>query len=636
MKKQTFVYPGSDLDRGRNLIAVLGSFWAATYSGKDQVASYVRATSDSVAQSFQNLLETMAALSRYDVPLFHTENWVPVTIRKSSRNASADSVVRFDRTADRFDENKLIFDSPFVAQYHEYPTPKDLVRGANIFNKLLFPTVALAENVDYVINEERGVFVFAEDPFDNPEFLKTVIYDRATPVDEEITLWVFKGQFDYEYVFTQFAYALGMRLKTSQGFKDLMNAVFSGLIEGGATQAGLDQALAAICGIPLTVADRETVEVMRRDAHGMFIATDKNLYRFPENAAPLVAVGDVLPAGSSLIDAVTVHELTHGEAPNAVAALALDSGYLSACFYSDLVFENKTLPLEVDTDHPSGFTYVKFGVGGYPADVQRFFDEIHTRGITAVTAQRSACFDNPIKQPTRAAFPQPGRANRIYQASDTHKFYHWVATAPAVPETGHYAEITEQESCGPNWETFASLAAFPVRGNTFLRYLAADTKKLYKWVVTVAAQPEAGVYEEVFAPPPRNKVGTLAHVLDKRAQPDGEPTAANLPKTINPLEFVVANVLRNNVFLVRIRVNALGQNHLGMYNVRHLRQLLPPQSAMIVIFDLQAPQDVLDATESLQETVQTFIGAEPLDDAVEESMVNDKGAILRTISGTCQ
>lgn len=636
MNKQLFVYPGSDLDRGRNLLALLGSFWSTTYTGKDQVRSYVETTADSVAQSFQNLLETVAALSRYNVPLYHTENWVPLVLRKSDRNLSAASAARFDRNSLRFDDNKASFDAAVVDTFYEFPAPAKLAGAACIFNKLLFPTIALAEKVDYYIDTERGAVVFTADPFDSPEFIKRVIYDRSKPIDEELIVWVFKGQFDYEYVFTQFAYALGMRLKTSQGFKDLMNAVFTGLIDGGASAATLDQALAAICNIPVTIDDSETVEVMQRDAHGTFIATDKHVYRFPEDATPLVAVGDVVPAGTSLVNAFTVHELTHGEAPDAVAALALDEGYLSACFYGDLVFENKTLPLEVDTQHPSGFTYVKFGVGGYPADVQRFFDEIHARGIAAATAQRDPCFDNPIVKPTHGEFPYPGRAHHIYQAGDTHKFYRWRATAPAVPETGSYVEMTEREICGPNWETFATLEAFPTRGNTFIRYLAADSGKLYKWVVSAAAQPETGVYEEVFAPPPRSKVGTLAHVLDKRAYPDGEPTAANLPKTINPLEFVIANVLRNNVFLVQIRIGALGQNHLGMYNVRHLRQLLPPQSAMIVIFELRAPRDALDATENLQETVQTFTGAEPLADTVPESMVNDKGATLRTISGTCQ
>lgn len=636
MHKQTFVYPGSDLDRGRNLLAVLGSFWATTYTGSDQVQSYVETTAASVAQSFQNLLDVVAALSRQDVPLYHVENWTPIVLRKSQRNLSDASIARFDKNSLRLDDNKASFDAASVDAFYEFPAPTKLAGVTSIFNKLLFPTIALTEGVDYYVDAERGALVFTADPFDSPEAIKRVIYDNAKPVDEELIFWGFRGRFDYDYVFTQFAYALGMRLRTSQGYKDLMNAVFSGLVEGGADAIGLDRALSAICNIPVTLEPRETVEVLQRDAHGTFIATDKHVYRFPEDAVPLVAAGDVVAAGTSLVDAFSIHELTHGEVPDALAALALDAGYLSACFYGDLVFENKTLPLEVDTAHPSGFTYVKFGVGGYPADVARFFDEIHARGRAAATAQRDQCFDNPIARPTKGEFPYPGRIAHIYKADDTHKFYRWMPTAPAVPETGSYVELVEREVCGPNWDTYASLTAFPARGNVFKRYLAADTGKIYKWVVSAPAQPEQGVYEEVFAPPPRSKVGTLAHILDKRAQPDGEPTADNLPKTINPLEFVIANVLRNNVFLVQIRIGSLGQNRLGMYNVRHLRQLLPPQAAMIVIFDLQAPRDALDATENLQETVQTFVGAEPLADAVEESMVNDKGATLRTISGTCQ
>lgn len=636
MEKTTFVYPGSDLDRGRTLVALLGSFWSRTYTGVDQVNSYAEVTAQSVAQSFQNLLETVAALSRFDVPLYHTENWTPIVLRKSDSNASAKSIARFDQTTARFNDNRLQLDRPSVAAFYEFPAPANLAAVANIFNKLTFPTVALAENVDYRIDTDRGVIIFAEDPFERPEFTKRGVYAGAQLVDEEITLWAFKGKFDYEYVFTQFAYALGMRLKTSQGFKDLMNAVFSGLVEGGASAQLLDTALAAITGVPVTLEDEETVEVAQRDAHGTFIATDKHIYRFREDAEPLVAVGDVLRAGSQLVRAFSVEELTHGFVRDAVAALALDEGFISACFYGDLIFENRSVPLEVTTNHPSGYTYVKFGLGGFPLDVQRFFDEIHARGVAAAEAVRDPCFERPITRPSRDEFPVPGQADKIYKADDTNRFYRWETTAPAVEETGSYVEVGDVAPCGPPWYQAASVSNFPAKGDTKLLYLAADTAKFYRWSVSAPALPEFGRYVEVRKPLPNPKLGTLAHLLDKRARPDGEPTADNLPKTINPLQFIVANVLRNNVFLVQINVRALGQNRLGLYNIRHLRQLLPPQAAMIVIFDLRASRSALNAAESLQETVQNFTGAEPLADAVYDSMVRDTRVTVRQVSGTCQ
>ncbi len=83
MTKNEYVYPGSDLDRSKTLISLLGTFWSRTYTAIDQISSYVGATAYTVAQTHRNLLETAAALSRYEVPLFHHETLVPIVLRRS-------------------------------------------------------------------------------------------------------------------------------------------------------------------------------------------------------------------------------------------------------------------------------------------------------------------------------------------------------------------------------------------------------------------------------------------------------------------------------------------------------------------------------------------------------------------------
>jgi hypothetical protein len=209
-----------------------------------------------------------------------------------------------------------------------------------------------------------------------------------------------------------------------------------------------------------------------------------------------------------------------------LAAIALDNGFVSACFYGDLVFENREVPLYVDTLHPTKYTYVHFPLNGLPADVKSFFDEIHHRGIK-LAEQKDEC---------------------------------------AVPG---------------------------------------------------------------------KKIGTLAHVLDKRKYAETEPKPEHLPKTINPLRFLVENVLRNNVFVVRITVSALGQQHLGLYNIRHIRQLLPPQTAMIVVFELNTAPDKISAEQQITEYVGHFTGMDRVLDEMPGENVYDLGATLYLISGTC-
>jgi len=574
MNKPEFIYPGSDFDKSRVLISLLGSFWSRTFAGKDQIESYALGTAHIANQTHRNLLETVAAVSRFDVPLFHTETLVPVVIKKSEANNVKTASPRFDRTSAPFNAN-ITFNQPANVAFFSFPLPEKLADVGQLFNRITFPTAALTKNVDFVIDSDDAALVFNTNPFDNPAFLRRAVTVNGVD-DEEITLWGFCGKFDYEFVFHQFAYAVGIKLKTSQGYKDLTNAVINGLIDGGASAATLDLAFAAICGIPVSSEPTETVEVVDYDSHGLLVVTDKTVYRFSGNANAVVSVGQVISAGTQLIRGIDIKEFfvgntyaTHFAAdvsllccpppnnvlvdnafeplvtesddvilldPNTytcqparreITALALDGDYLSACFYGDLVFENRQVPLEVITDHPLGYTYLKFKLGGFPADAERFFDEIHARGVAAAEAAPQPCVD--------------GRRR-----------------------------------------------------------------------------------------------GTLAQLLDKRVNPFAEPTAENLPRTINPLQFLVENVLRNNVFVVRILVSTLGQNSLGLYNVRHLRRLLPPQTGMIVVFELSAGTDTIDPEHSVAETITTFTGMQPKRDTVPVSFVNDRGATARLVSGTCQ
>lgn len=568
MAAQDFTYPNSDLDRGKTLLALLGTFWARIYSGKDQVRSYVDATALTLAQTHKDTLALAASMSRYDIPLFDTQTVVPIVIKRSELNSAVTNTATFDLLDEKF-AGDMLFNVPIRDTFFAFPLPENMVNVRQIFNRLTFPSVALLSNVDFIVDTQREALIFNDNPFENPAVLKRAVGND----DEEIVLWGFCADFDYQRVFNQFAYALGVQLKTSHAYKEFVNALFDGLIDGGLATQDLDIAISAMCGLPLVRENEEVVEVIDEDAHGLFIATNKHTYRFRATAVPIVVVGQVVYLGEQLVYGFSVSEFFVGNtfikndrddvvccpAPNNfltthlfesittesgellllnreglkceirradLTALALDHGFLSSCFYGDLVFENKTVPLKIDTAHKSGYTYVEFEVGGYPADVKKFFAEVHQRGVSA--AQK------PVNQ----------------------------------------------------------------------------------------CEPE-------------NRRGTLAHYLDKRARLVSEPTELTLPETINPLRFLVENVLRNNVFVIRINTAALGQNRLGLYNVRHLRQLLPPQTAAIILFELEPTFDKIQAPKLMKEAVTRFTGAEPIADNCGD-LVNDLGVTVRVLSGTCQ
>lgn len=83
---------------------------------------------------------------------------------------------------------------------------------------------------------------------------------------------------------------------------------------------------------------------------------------------------------------------------------------------------------------------------------------------------------------------------------------------------------------------------------------------------------------------PGNK--TLAQLLDTRplALQTTEPTAADLPTYINPLDFLVSNVLRYGCVVVRTKAASFGPNALGTSLLdRILRLILGPQGTALVV-----------------------------------------------------
>lgn len=85
---------------------------------------------------------------------------------------------------------------------------------------------------------------------------------------------------------------------------------------------------------------------------------------------------------------------------------------------------------------------------------------------------------------------------------------------------------------------------------------------------------------------------TLANLLDQRPQPrSGQPGPGALPATVNPLQFLVSNLLRNNAFLVRIKATDLGAAAVGLARSSLLRRIIPPGTAMIVLAELAVGEE---------------------------------------------
>jgi hypothetical protein len=114
---------------------------------------------------------------------------------------------------------------------------------------------------------------------------------------------------------------------------------------------------------------------------------------------------------------------------------------------------------------------------------------------------------------------------------------------------------------------------------------------------------------------------TLAELLDIRTNPTGEPTADNLPATINPLEFLLSNLMRNNLFVIRVRPDSFAANAPGLQMFSLLRNIMPPHVSYVALIDLAPDTDTMDLSDvdSVVEDVGKFKGAAVLEEAVMSS-----------------
>ena len=530
-----YAFPNKVYDQPENLLAVLGSWWADMYAGRDQVKDLVKGKAQIETQSIMDLLELLGSLSRFTVPIYHTANWYPLYLRASQRNDAQTSLLRYNGAAN-FDAGDL-YDVPVFNPFHAFPRPENLVSVPLIMNRFVAPTMTQSDGVDYILLD--NAIIFRNNPFDDPRVAKRPVYQDGRIVDTEALIWVYRGQFDWDTIYRQFAYVIGLRLKSSAGYRELMNAIYDAMV-GGTTRGDLLRALSAMTGVPLVREAEETIVDMVRDTENVVIITDLSVYKFGLGAEPVVDVGQTVYRGQALTDALQIHELNQGIVPATLTSMALGQGFLSTCFYADLVFENKEVPLVVDVNHPSGYTRVSWDLGGFPLDVQQFFDDLHARGVEEAERPVAEC-----EQLTRT-----------------------------------------------------------------IRYPANDCDE-----------------EEVIA-----RRGTLAHYLDLRESMVGEPTATMLPRTINPLKFLVENILRNNAYIVRVKTSGAGHGGVGLYNAWLLRKIIPPSTAMILIVDLTAAKDSVKV-DQLVERVTTFTGMTPLTDVV--NTVADRRVTVRVISGNC-
>lgn len=498
-----FIFPNSDFDRPDVLLDTLGSFWAEVYGDRDFVRSLVTALGAVDAHSRADFADLVRCLSRFNVPVYATEEWLPLRLRESERNQTEANLPRYDSSHEYSDSTLLRYGEPVDTTLHCWGLPEAVVDVRLIFNRITEPSLTFVHGLDFDLDNDFGVVRFRSNPFDHPLVAITDVTNGSAVVDREAVLWLYRSQRDRQYLHEQYGYVVGLPNVSSEAFKTLLNGVYDGLVQGTSRRA-VETVLSALTGVPLATADG-IVEAIFDDGRFLWVTTATDVHAYHRDAVPIVAAGDSVYAGQPLTDALQIFEFNRGEVPDALRALAVDTNFLSYGYFGGLIFENKTVPWIVETDE-AGRAKVSFEIGGFPGDVDRFWDDVHNTAVAAGTS--------------------------------------------------------------------------------------------------------------------------LARLIDTRANPyaTAEPTALTLPDTVNPLEFLAANIFRHHLTVVVLKPGTFGDAAIGLHQADVLRKLLLPHTAMIMSVEVSSAESVVmdgagDAADpGYTETQSSFIGL-----TIAETMTPDGG-----------
>lgn len=528
------LYPSSLYDRGEELLRALGSFWTDIFGDADKLTQLYRGYMLEAGQTYQDYLEALNCVSRFLIPIYHTEKWYFLTFLRSEVGVTTlrygDGAVYGPQPTDVLANTGTVFryGVPYRSSRDFVNAPGSLQRTRLMFNRLLEPSLSYVDGIDFEIDADRQLIYFREDPFSTGLLAtRDIIGSDGEIADTEGSLWLHMAEFDRDYLWSQFGYAVGLRLASSEAYKLFINSVWDTDIKAPALKP-LQDTLTAISGIPFVKNDAERVTEIIETAAKKQVVTDLEVYTYPVSAEVLVSVGDVVYGGEHLTDVVEILELDGVPDQATLPSVSLGSSFLKGGYQGEVIFDNRLVSLDyggVDDDNKA---IVTFEVSGLDEDVDRFWDTVHAEGKAA-------------------------------------------------------------------------------------------GKVLSEW-------------------------------LDRRANPEGPPLPSHLPTTINPLDFVVGQIMSNNLFLIRLKPDKFADGALGLQYMSQLRRIVPPQTTFIVYIETTVDSEYIDPTApgddsnaGAEELFDNYMGPDPFDDSMvpvseassSEGWVQDFALIIREVSGSC-
>jgi hypothetical protein len=380
-----FQYPTDQLDNLEVYKGFVGSYWTDLLYGNANLVDLLRAYRLAERQLFQQSQELQDTVGRNTCPVFHIQNWYKLVVYQSQEVPGHPLLYGSGAVFGPQPVTGVVYKFGVgTDQAVAYPVSSQLQDCSYVASDIVAPAVTWSRGADFTLSTATSNILFTSSLFSNPGLTPTPVLDSSgNVIDQSITLWLFKAKLDWQYLYQQFGYVIGVGqgLTSSKRYKDMINAV-SDAVTSATSYDAVARIVEAISGIPRVKATGETVQVITQDNAHTLIITDQQVYRFVLGVTPIVTVGQVMNQDDQLIDAIQIVEPTNGNVPAFIYQLSLGKGFVLADIPNELIFSNTTVPLGIQMN-VSGYTRLTWPLGGFAQDVTTFFNDLHSRGVAA-------------------------------------------------------------------------------------------------------------------------------------------------------------------------------------------------------------------------------------------------------------
>lgn len=406
--------PIDDLDRGEALLQRTGSFWSSVFPDNDKFRVILEGLAHLRAQYEVDRAEAKELVGRHTAPWSHQTLHLPLRLLRSQAKETG---VVYGPNLAFFGPQPAgqTYPEGLTLKFGEPPGfgPTSMPLTANVLdlpwcitNLVRSPTRTWVNGVDYWVDRGSRRLNFRDDPFADPKVAWRPVTSPDGSEDQEILLWAWRAETDRRYLQDYWAYAFDLDLTSTEASRNLLNAYADGLV-GGLSRDRLTEFLAAVADTPLTGSD-EVLLASIDEGDSRLILTDKAAYRVPREASASASVGETIRRGRPVTDAVTVSEVC-GSNPDwsLLNGISVPPELLGAGYRGALSFVNQDLPSIVVYPGEHGRTELRVATGGFADDVEKFWSEVHRRGIAAgaTFAELLDTRSNPTGQPTAANLP---------------------------------------------------------------------------------------------------------------------------------------------------------------------------------------------------------------------------------------